>query len=211
MSLFSFIGDLIGGNAKKQAISQAAAAQIAGAQQGIGAIGDQNTLIQSELQPYQQAGTQALGAQTNLLGLGGAGSQDSAIQALINSPLFQSLFRTGQEAITQNAAATGGLRGGNIQSSLATFGSDTLAKVIQQQLSNLGGISGQGLTATDAGGAFGANSADNIASLYGQQGAIQGNADLARGGVNQQLWASGGNLFGQAENSIGQLLQSLSF
>lgn len=137
-----------------------------------------------------------------LPGGGQAGAQERAIAGLQDSPLFKALFGAGEDAIMGNASATGGLRGGNTQRSLADFGSDTLAKVIQQQLSNLSGVSGQGLSATGQYGTFGANaagsvanlgagaagnianlganSASAIASLFGNQGAAQAQGILGK-------------------------------
>lgn len=109
-----------------------------------------------------------------------AQQQAAAIQGLKDSPLFQSLFRTGEEAILQNAAATGGLRGGDTQRSLADFGSDTLARVIQQQLANLGGLSAQGANTALGGGQIGAGAANSIANLFGQKGTAEAQGILGK-------------------------------
>lgn len=135
--------------------------------------------------------------------ISGQQAQQSAIDQLKASPLFQSLFRTGQEAIDQNASATGGLRGGNVQSSLANFGSDTLAKVIQQQLSNLGGLSGQGLSAAGTSGQLGASAAGSVANLFGAQGQAQA------GGILNASAAKAGGL-GSLINGIGDVGKTLT-
>lgn len=108
-------------------------------------------------------------------------AQQAAIDKLKASPLYQSLFSNGQNTILSNASATGGLRGGNTQTSLANFGRDTLAQVIQQQLSSLGGVAANGQNAAAQTGAFGANSASQAADLLGQQGSAQAGASLAKG------------------------------
>ena len=131
--------------------------------------------------PWLQAGQSALGGIEDLLGLSGAGAQGSAIEALRGSPLFASLFDRGQEAILQNASATGGLRGGNTNVDLADFGRDTLAQVIQNQMANLGGLSGTGVGTAQNLGALGANNASNIANLLQQGGAAQAGGILAKG------------------------------
>lgn len=82
--------------------------------------------------PYGPAGQQQ--------GAGGS----SAIDALKNSPLYQSLYHNGEQAILANASATGGLRGGNAETSLYNLGNNTLAQVYQQQLANLGSLSSLG-------------------------------------------------------------------
>jgi hypothetical protein len=79
---------------------------------------------------------------------GGAGSaansQQAAFDALKASPVYQSLYRNGEQSVLANAAATGGLRGGNAQRSLYNLGTDTLSQVIQQQIANLSGLSSLG-------------------------------------------------------------------
>lgn len=114
---------------------------------------------------------------------GPAAAQSAAIEGLKNSPLYQSLYRNGQNTILANASATGGLRGGNIQSSLANFGADTLASVIQNQLQNLGGISGQGANTGGVLGQLGSGTSANISSLLAQQGAARGGGILASSGI----------------------------
>lgn len=124
-------------------------------------------------EPWRLAGEQALGQQGDLLGLNGAQPQQAGIDSLKASPLYQSLFANGQEAIMANAAATGGLRGGNAQRSLADFSRDTLAQTIQQQVANLGNVSGRGQQAAAVTG--------NIAQDTGQ---AQAGASLAGGAAN---------------------------
>lgn len=102
-----------------------------------------------------------------------------------------------------NASATGGLRGGNIQSSLANFGSNTLATVIQQQLANLAPISTQGQAAATSEGQFGANSAAQVAQLFGAQG--QAKAGGILGTLQGQLQQNNG-FTGLATDALSALL-----
>ena len=157
--------------------------------------------------PYQQAGQQALGGQQALLGLQGAGAQQQAINALAQSPQMQALMRQGEDAMLQNAAATGGLRGGNIQGALAQFRPQMLQQMIDQQYSRLGGLAGTGLQATSslaglgqasaAGQASaGMGAASNIGNLLAQQGAATAGGQIAGGSVplqtfNQMLKVAG--------------------
>ena len=117
-------------------------------------------------------------------GSGGIEAQQAAIDALQGSPLYTSLIRNGENALLQNASATGGLRGGNTQGALANFRADTLAQVIQQQLANLGGIANMGQGAAGSIGTFGANAATNIGNSMTQQGQALAGAALAKGGIN---------------------------
>lgn len=218
MGLFSAIASIFSGGQKAKAAKQASDAQVAAAQQGIGAITDQNALNQTNiqqalagLQPFLQAGQKASGAEGDLVGLNGNDPQAAAIAALQASPLYQSLMQNGQNTILANGSATGGLRTGTMQHNLASFGSDTLAQVIQNQLANLGGISGQGLSAagtganTTLGGAqLGANAAGNIATLFGDQGAAQAGGILGK--LAGHLQQTGGVVSG-----LEQVLGNLNF
>lgn len=180
MGLFSFITDIFDGGKKAKAAKQAADAQVAAAQHGIDSITAQNQLTQQNLAPYIGAGGKAVGAESDLLGLNGGDPQDASIKALQESPLYKSLFQTGQNTVLANASATGGLRGGNIQSSLANFGSNTLATVIQQQLQNLGGLAGQGQNAALGGGQLGLGASNSIADLFTNQGSAQAGGILGK-------------------------------
>lgn len=130
---------------------------------------------------------------SGLLGLGGGDQQMQAIEALKASPMYQSLYRNGEEALLQNAAATGGIRGGNTQRGLADFGADTLASTIQQQLAGLGGVAGMGMGATNGVSGFGAQASGNVVNLLGQQGAARAGNHLLRGGINAANWNNAGS------------------
>lgn len=194
----SILGGITGGSSSKKA----AQLEYQAAQDAIAEQRRQYDLSRADYAPYLEAGTGALGGITNLLGIPtgsqtsaqATAAQQSALDALKASPLFQSLFNTGEEAILQNAAATGGIRGGNTQRSLADFGADTFAQVIQQQLSNLGGVAGLGSGATDAVSAFGQQSAANIGNLTqqgasAQAGGILGSAGAMNSGINSAIAA----------------------
>lgn len=135
--------------------------------------------LQKLLKPYIKAGTGAIGAQQDLLGLSGANQQQQAIDALERQPLFQSLMSQGEESILQNASATGGLRGGNTQSALAKFRPQMLSQIIQQQLAGLGGLSTLGQASAAGQGAQGMNFAGNVGNLLASSAEATGNAKLA--------------------------------
>lgn len=181
-------GSVLSASSAKSAANKAAAAQTAADQAAIEEQRRQYDQSRSDLMPWQTAGTTALGQQGDLLGLNGADAQSAAVAAQRNSPMYQSLFRNGQEAVLQNASATGGLRGGNTQGALANFGEDILAKVIDAQLTRLSGVSDQGQNAAAKTGVLGAGSADAITKLLGDQGAAQAGAATAVGGANAAMF-----------------------
>lgn len=185
----SFIGNAIGGivggitGAKQQskAAQAAAGSQIEAAQSGIAEQRAAREEMQRLLQPYVDAGTGALGAQKNLIGLSGQPAQREAIDALSASPEFQALLQQGENAMLQNASATGGLRGGNLQGALAQFRPAMLAQLIAQQYERLGGLTGIGQASAAGVGAAGQQTGAIIADLLAQQGAARAGGQIARG------------------------------
>lgn len=192
----SFVGDLIGDvfggitGAKQagEAAERAGATQAAAAQQGIEEQRRQFDKFVELMAPYVTAGTGALGGQQALIGLGGAGAQRQAIAGLESSPQFQALTQQGEQAILQNAAATGGLRGGNVQAALAQFRPQVLSDLINQQYARLGGLSTLGQNAAAGQAAAGQTLGANVSGLFGQQGAATAGGQLAQGAVPGQTF-----------------------
>src|SRR3569833_110861 len=131
------IGGLVASDSQRSAANTAADAQTQSAQLGVDEERRQFEAVHKLLEPYTLAGQRALGAQSDLVGLNGNGAQQSAINALQASPAFTSLVGQGENAILQNASATGGLRGGNVQAALAQFRPQVLAQLINDQYSRL--------------------------------------------------------------------------
>lgn len=192
----SFVGDLIGDvfggitGAKQagKAAERAGATQAAAAQQGIEEQRRQFDKFVELMAPYVTAGTGALGGQQALVGLGGAEAQQQAIAGLEGSPQFQALTQQGENAILQNAAATGGLRGGNVQAALAQFRPQVLSDLINQQYARLGGLSTMGQNAAAGQAAAGQTLGANVSGLLGQQGAATAGGQIARGAVPGQTF-----------------------
>lgn len=172
----SILSGITGGKGAKAA----AQAQAAAAQAGINEQHNEFAQTQQNFAPFLQGGTQALTGDNGLmalLGLLGNDKQQASYDSLKASPAFTSLFKTGQDTIDQNAAATGGLRGGNNETNLANFGSNTLATVIQQQMANLGGLVNVGVGSAGSLGSLGQQNANSVSTLLGQQG--NANATIA--------------------------------
>lgn len=192
----SIVGGITGTKAAAKGAEKAAATQAAAAEAGIAEQRRQFDVTRTDMKPWQAAGEAALAQQMGLVGLNGTANQQEAINVLLKSPEFLSLVGTGEEAILANASATGGLRGGNTQNSLARFRTDVLSKLINDQYGRLGGISGAGAqTATNV-GQIGAMNAQQIAALMAQKGAATAGGQLARGnaqmnGFNTALQIAG--------------------
>lgn len=152
--------------------------------------------------PYTGLGASAVGPLGDLLGLNGPEAAQKAMDALKASPMFTSLFNTGQEAVLQNASATGGVRGGNTQGALYELGSNTLSQLVSDQLSRLGGVANLGASATGAQTAAGSHVADAIAALFGKQGDAQASKYLTKGGINSQNWNNAGGFLDSAVSAF---------
>ena len=148
---------------------------------------------------YKRQGS--LKAQQNLLGLNGAGAQKTAISGIEKSPYFQSVAQQGENAILQNASATGGLRGGNTQGALAQFRPSLLNQLVQQQYQNLGGITSLGQNSAAQTGNAGMQSANSIGNLLSQQGQAQAGGILGAQNAQNQFIGQLGQLGGLAIGS----------
>jgi hypothetical protein len=201
----SFIGKLVGKLTGAQAQADAAKAasetQMAYGQAGIDATRRQFDAIVKLMEPFVQGGTGAFQAQQNLLGLGGADAQKQAIQGIQQGPQFQAMQQAGQNAILQNASATGGLRGGNTQAALGQFDQQLLAQLIQQQYGNLGGLSQIGQASAAGQASASMNTGANIANLLQQQGAAGAGGQLAQGSVASSGFGSLLNIGGMLAGS----------
>lgn len=189
-------GGYLSSRSQKKAANSAADAQTEAAQLGIEEQRRQFDAIQQLLSPFVNAGTGALGGQQDLLGLNGAGAQGAAISAIEQSPQFSALVTQGEDAILANASATGGLRGGNVQSSLAQFRPQLLSQLIDQQYSRLGGLTQMGQASAAGVGSAGMQTGNNVTQLLGQQGAAGAGAALAAGQANSQFINSATNALG---------------
>jgi hypothetical protein len=183
----SLLAGAYGAHEQKSAAKDAAETQAEAAQLGVSSQERQTQLaideqkrqfdaLQKVLAPYVNAGTGAIGSYQNLLGLGGAGQQQQAIAQLQQSPQFSQMIQQGENAILQNASATGGLRGGNTQAALAQFRPQLLNQLIQQQLGNYGGLAQLGQASAAGQASAGMQTGANIGNLYSQLGVGQANA-----------------------------------
>lgn len=181
---------LIGGAYSANQAGNAADAQVNAANNGIAENRRQFDIARTLLAPYVAAGTSSLGSYMNLSGAGGAAAQQAEIDALRASPQFGSLTRQGEEAILQNASATGGLRGGNTQGALANYRTDVLSSLIDKQLGRYGGLINIGQNSAAGTGSAAMAMGANNAQLMQQAGAAQAGGIVA--GSNAITNAIGG-------------------
>lgn len=190
------LGGILGGKSQERAAESAAASQAVASDKAIAEQRRQFDELQELLKPYVSAGLPALTAQQNLLGLGGNQAQQTAIDAIKNSSQFAELNAQGQNAILQNASATGGLRGGNTQAALAQFSPQLLQSLIDKQFTNLGGLTSLGQNAAAMQGNAGMQTARTVSDQLNQIGAANAGLALASGQVNANMFAGLGKFAG---------------
>ena len=172
---------LISGMMQADAASSAAGLQGAAAQAGIEEQRRQFDTVQKLLKDYTEAGPEALAAQQTLLGLKGPEAERAAIERISGGETYKALAAQGENALLQQASATGGLRGGNIQAALGQFRPQLLSSLIDQQYGRLGGMTSLGQASAAGVGAAGMQTGANVSNLLGQQGAAQAGAEIAQG------------------------------
>jgi hypothetical protein len=142
------------------------------------------------LQAIQATGQEAMQGQRALIGLDGADAQGQAIQGLQNSPEMAAYVQQGENAMLQNASATGGLRGGNTQAAMAQFRPQLLAGLISQQYDRLGGLSSLGANTSSMLYQTGQSAAAGVGSA-GMQ--VAGQVGSALAGYSQGVGQAIGN------------------
>jgi hypothetical protein len=207
------VGGVLSSNAQKSAAKTAANAQTQATSESMAEQRRQFDSIQALFRPYVEAGGGALARQLDLVGNNGPEAQQKAIQAIEMGPEFAAMTRQGEEALLQNASATGGLRGGNVQSALSRFRPEVLSSLINQQYQRLGGLTSLGQASAGNQAAGAQTFANNASNLFMQRGDAQANAALARGQADANMWgniagsvgfAAGRGLFGGGPPSVGQ-------
>lgn len=189
-------GSALSSGAQSRAANRATDAQSDAAYAAIDEQRRQFDQLRQLLSPYAEAGEPALQGMLDLAGLGSQGGQAAAISQQEQNPLFQGLLQQGENAILQNASATGGLRGGNVQGALGQFRPQLLNQFIEQQYGRLGGLTQLGQNSAAGIGTAGLNSANQIGQQYGNIGAAQAGGALARGQAQS-------NLFGFPAQALG--------
>lgn len=190
----SILGGVFGSRSQAKSADKASQAQQDLTRESIAEQRRQFDHIQSLLNPYVQSGHGALGQQMDLLGLNGVERQQNAINNLSRSPFLQSAYKQAENTLLQNASATGGLRGGNIQSALADNRMNMLNQAYNNQIQNLGGLVSIGQNAGTGVGNAGANFANNVAGLNQNLGQALAGGILANGQAKAAPWNTIGGL-----------------
>lgn len=130
-------------------------------------------------------------------------AQRTAIDGIAQGEQFGELVRQGEYGMMANAAATGGLRGGNTQAAMAQFRPQMLQALIDKQLANFGGIAANGQSAAAMTGNAAYNTGGQVNQALDARGAAQAGNYMAQGNAWQN--AGSGIL-----NTIGMMAKPLT-
>lgn len=171
------------------------------------------------LDPIYQAGVDSNDLQAALSGARGEAAQQEAYDNFISSPGQQWLRDKAETAITRNAAATGGLRGGNVLQALQKNATGLAAQDFNNSFNRLGSLSDRG---AQAGGAMagleadrgnnlaqvGMNTGQQVAGLETGRGNTLGQIDLGTGDTIADMNYGLGNTLGGQRYDAGQRISS---
>jgi hypothetical protein len=185
-------GAVISSNAaKKSAKTQAAGAAAAQATQQAN-LAD----IKGHLQPYMDAGSQALPQLTQAITGIGNGNSESMMAALANYPGYQFALKQGMQGLNAEAAKQGSRLSGNQLAGAADFLKNSASSLFDKYLGNLSGLTGYGERANTTYAQAATGTANNVSQL--QENAA--NARAQGQSANGQIWS---NL---ASNTLPQLI-----
>ena len=182
------VGDITGASEAASAGKRAGKIQQQAALAGIEEQRRQFDKLVELMSPYVAAGTPALEQQQALLGLKGPEAERAAIESIASSPQLQALARQGEEAILQQASATGGLRGGNVQAALGQFRPQLMQQLIEQRYAGLSGLTSIGQASATGQAAQGMTFGTNVANSLANAAAARAGGVIAQGGAQRQAF-----------------------
>lgn len=175
-----------GANQQKKAAKGAANAQAQGQQLSIAEQQRQFDLTRQDMQPWMQAGQNALGQMQDL--------NSGDFSSFTESPDYAFARSQGLQGLDRSAAARGSLNTGGHSADVMGYASGLASQNYGNYYARLSGMAGQGQGTANALGQFGANAAGNIGNAYANIGNARASSYLSRGDTNSQLAAGLGGL-----------------
>lgn len=175
-------GALISSSAAKKAAKTQAAGALAAQQTQQANLAD----IKNHLQPYMDAGTQALPQLTQaILGIGN-GNSDSMMQALQNYPGYQFALKQGMQGLNAEAAKQGSRLSGNQLAGAIDFMKNSASSLFDKYLGNLSGLTGMGERGVSTYAQAATGTANNVSQLQTDAA----NARASGQAANGQIWGN---------------------
>mgnify|MGYP005823395295 CR=1 FL=1 len=162
------------------AIDKALRFQEQGAANATARLEQGRDLALGAISPFQEGGVSAFEQQLELLGLSGDKAQTNAIQQFQASPAGDFAASEEEQAIIRNALALGDAGGGRVQDQLAQRASGRFNARLDNNLSNLGQLSGIGQQASSNVANIQQNTASNLSNLLLGTGENQASAVLGQ-------------------------------
>jgi hypothetical protein len=156
--------------------------------------------INGYMQPYMDAGTSALSKQQDLMGMNGVAAQNAQINMLQGGE-YQALAKQGENSLLQNAAATGGVRGGNTAAALEQLRPQMMQQLINTQNTNYGNMASQGQQAGTTLAGYRSDLGNQLAGVSGAQGQQLAQYNTNRGQYGAEKASSFGGLKTQNANT----------
>lgn len=178
------------------ALSQGGAAATSRIDQTQQQVGDIYKQGLSYLDPYMQQGGQANQLQAALSGALGPEAQQQAFANYQQSPGVQFAQKEAERALTRNAAATGGLGGGNVLRDLTQLAAGTFMQDYNNQFGQIGQVADRGLSSATTG-----------AGLQGQQGQVQAGLGQFAAGIPLRVAEAQAAMQNQAGRDQAQAIQ----
>ena len=175
------VDDAFGEQAAADAATQAGQLQADAARAGEQGINDRFNQTRDDFANVRNTGDAARDQQANLLGLNGTGAQQTATNAIQESPSQQFLRKRAERSLLQNSAAIGGIGGGNVRSDLVQQGVGFAQQDLDNQFNRLGSLSGAGNVATSNVGTLGSNAAQGAANMGQRAAEAQASGILGAG------------------------------
>ncbi len=203
------LSGILGGNASSKAASQQAAAQQQALQFQQGVYNTEQT----NLNPFIQTGTSALGSVAQLYGLqvpgatagspGAGGNALQAYQAYQKTPFYQFPLQQGTQTLQNSGAARGLTLSGGQANALQAYGQGYAGSNFGNYISGLTSLAGLGATSATSLGSFGNTAAGTTAGILNNQGnaLAAGTAGQATG-INNAL-SNVGPLLNAGANAFG--------
>jgi hypothetical protein len=195
------VGSVVSGITGGKGAKKAAQTQARTAQQQIAA--QQQTLAQLTAlnQPAITRGNEAASLYGGILGVGGAGQSQQALNTFRNSIGYQDLMREGLGAVNSNAYARGMGDSGATLKALQDRGSQIANGTTQQYLGNLGLLINAGTQGAGNVAGVTQNVTNNIGAISQNAANAQSNAQLATAAGWQNTFQNLANLGGYALGS----------
>jgi len=153
----------------------------------------------TDMMPYMEAGTNALGPQQDLLGLNGQEAADKAMGNFQASPGYQYQLEQGIRAIDNSASAKGMLNSGSRMKALQDRGNSLAAQDFGTYYNRLAGLAGLGQNAAAGVG----NTGTQVSQMANETAKGQAQTQVSNASNQASMYGNAAQGIGNAINNYG--------